>query len=255
MHQSTEIPKTQMELLAAFNLLEVIHREFDRAAGELESHLAVPLCVRCGHCCQRMTPISWNIEGQFALSCVMGNGSLAKIADCCESWLLDRQPGISTYGLPSGRIGQDTYQNRLVAEIDKLINSRCPLLAEDNTCLMYQSRSISCRAYGVTRQSGKDCSRPYGTGETDGTRAYWGGCGATDLQNQLTVYLRSLRRPEWKISWFLPTLMMYLIRPGKFKSYTESNKIASAKLVIGKVSPSIIWQNQLQELWRRNKKS
>jgi len=103
------IPKSQLELLGAFNLLEIVHREFGRAASELESHLAVPLCVKCGHCCARMTPIAWNIEGQFCLSCVMGNGSLAKIADCCESWLLDRHKGVATYGLPSGQINRETY--------------------------------------------------------------------------------------------------------------------------------------------------
>lgn len=240
----------RLELLQAYSELEKIHRAFDGAALELMTARAAPLCVeKCGKCCYCVH--AWGVEGQYVLSVIAGNGSLTRIMGCCEAWLLDRHSGVTTYGLKPGRVPQGEWQNKLGDEVAALMRSPCPLLDSDKRCTIYDSRPITCLAYGTTRMAGRECPRPLGVGESETVRAYYSGPGSMALRNRVTRLIAGLRT-QWASSWFLPTLLYSMGKPGNFKALIEDSKIASVKLLVGGVSPDIIWQEQLERVWSRS---
>jgi len=238
-----------LELLQAYKKLEAIHKSFDGAAQELEMVRAAPLCIEdCGLCCQKNTPVTWGIEGQYLLSVIAGNGSLSSIMSRCEAWCLDRHRGANSYGLKPGRVPQKEWEEKLRDEVSALIASSCPMLDSDRRCAIYQARPIGCRAYGVSRVPGRECRRPIGVGESETMRAYYSGPGGIALRNRVKRFIADLRAP-WASSWFLPTLLLSLGMPGKFKAIVDDGRVASAKLVVGRITPNIIWQDELSNIW------
>ena len=235
-----------LELIKAFTKLGELHKAFNGAAQELEQARAAPLCLEeCGKCCH--LPYAWDIEGRYILSTILGDGHLSRIESLCEGWLLDRPRQLTLYNLYPGRI--ENYAIR--EEIAWLMQSPCPFLDNSNKrCIIYNSRPISCRAYGVTRMPSKECPRPMGIGESESRKAYFGGEGGMKLQARVAKFIQGLASP-WNKSWALPALLYSLINPVKFNLYAKDKKVASAKLAVGWLSPAILWQSQLNELWRK----
>jgi len=239
-------PTTMLEMVKAFRGLMAIHSAFGGAARELEVSRAVPLCIEhCGWCCERSTPVVWAIEAHNIVSCALGNGHLSEIRSRCEGWLLDSVPGVKIYGLPSGRV-QDIEALR--PEIEIVQRTACPFLDGDKRCIIHKDKPILCMAYGVTRVPGRQCRRPMGMGESESVRAFFGGQGAVTIKDGIGKYLSGLR-PEWTPSWFLPTILFMLTDEKKYKAIVDDGKVASAKLIVGRASPNIIFQEQLQVLW------
>ena len=243
--QAVRSPDFLLEEVKAYNRLERIHGAFEVAARGLEQSRAATLCVEdCGACCELNTPHIREIEGRYIRSVIFGNGSLSRLMSICEGWLLDRPPQLVSYDLPSGGMSQDNWR-KLRPEVIWLLRSPCPLLDDTKRCILYSARPLSCRAYGVTRLAGPECRRPQGANESGKVRAYYGGPGAERIQRYFTSFL-SMLPPEWRRSWFLPTFLYALIMPGKFDTYSKDGKIASAKLIVGKNSPSLLWYEEQQ---------
>ena len=237
--------------VAAYRRLEQIHQAFEGAALELERVRVAPLCVpNCGKCCQRMTPYIWDIEGRHIRGSIMGNGHLSRIMDIAEAWSLDKIKGVHSYGVPAGKVSPQAWAS-LQLEVQAVMNSSCPFLDEEKRCSIYGSRPISCRAYGVTRIPGQDCLRPLGQGEDQSRRAFYTGPGGIKLRQKVDAFIIGLEQPGWRVSWFMPTLLLLLGRPAKYKTLVDNNQIAAAKLMISPVSPSLLWQGQLEEIWTR----
>lgn len=230
----------------AYGRLERIHAGFEGAARELEGARAAPLCIRCGRCCSTNTVHAWQIEGQFVRSTIAGNGSLARIQECCRAWLLDSIAGVTTYGTPPGGHVGEARWSKFREELNALMRSPCPFYA-DKACSLYRARPVSCRAYGVTRMTSPDCGRPIGIGETQYRRAWWGGEGGLALQAGLQSFLASLPA-TWRQSWFLPTLLYQLLAPRDFAALVDSGRVATAKLLVAAYSPSVIWQSQVDRM-------
>lgn len=240
-----------LQEVAAYHRLEQVHLAFERAAQELERARAASLCIpNCGKCCERMTPYIWDIEGRYIRGSIMGNGHLGRNMDMAEAWLLNKVKGVHSYGTPAGKMSPEAFAS-LRPEVQAVMNSPCAFLDEEKRCVLYSSRPISCRAYGVTRLTDRDCPRPLGAGEDPLRRAYFTGPGGLKLRQRVNSFVTGLEQPTWRVSWFLPTLLYLLCRPEKYKALVDNNQIAAAKLVISPASPSLLWQEQLEELWTR----
>lgn len=241
--------------VAAYRRLEQVHLAFEKAAQELERARAASLCIpNCGKCCQRMTPYIWDIEGRYIRGSIMGNGHMGHNMDMAETWLLDKIKGVNSYGTPAGKMSPETWTS-LQKEVHIVMNSPCPFLDEEKRCVLYSSRPISCRGFGVTRLPGADCLRPLGIGEGPLRRAYYTGPGGLKLRQKVNDLVASLEQPIWRVNWFMPTLLYLLCRPDKYKILVDNNQIAAAKLVISPASPSILWQEQLEAIWTRAAKT
>lgn len=231
-------------LLQAFQGLEAAYSAFHEAALAVSEARVAPICVEnCGKCCEINTPYLWDIEAKHILGFTLGDGSLGKTLDRCQSWLLDRHKGLTLYGTRSdtrtveGRV-------RILKETVVAAATPCPFLNTEKRCDIHDCRPLACRAYGVTRlPSQEECKAPLGHLETVATRAHHDGAG---LKAMVSQFLQTLD-PEWRASYFLPTDLVRLARPLNFKSYVE--RIATAKMVAFPVSPAVIWQDQLEQEW------
>ncbi len=238
-----------LELVEAYRSLELIHLEIDGAAKELETFLAAPLCLEdssCGLCCGQLTPIVWSIEATYIISCLLGTDSqsLYSIINRADGWLLEHHKGAPTYGNPKNACTESAFKG-LRDEIISLATGQCPFL-ESKSCLIYRSRPIFCRTYGLTRLPLKECKRKLGIGETENKRAVY--TNTYKLQHMVHNLVQPLGQ-EFKSARFLPTAIIGAYSEERLSGYIMDNKIASAKALNGFLSPSIIWQSQIHETW------
>lgn len=241
-------------LIDSFTRLERIHRHFDDAAKELEAARCAAVCVEgCGLCCQENTPFVWGLEARHMMSYLLGNGGLEQAMQAAEAWLLDKVQGVTSYGAgTSPRPLAQNEWNGLRGEVTAAIRAPCPFLLDDKQCAIHQFRPIACRAYGVTRLPSPKCMRRLGVTEDARRMMYYGGPGAEQLQREVRDLL-AVAPAEWRPSMFLPTVLLSLGKPDRFKTLLDNNQIASAKLVAGvSVSPNVLWQSQLEVLWRES---
>jgi|GEM_PF-2155927 len=237
-------------MLRPLRALEATCRAWDAAERELVQAIGVPICVGCGQCCATTTPLAWDVEAQFIVSWLMGHpGGTTKILSRCEGWLLDRDPGLTVYGL-KGAVTREEMQ-RLVPEMQRLLQaSPCPML-EDRRCLIYEARPLVCRAYGVTRMASRLCTRPLSKLESGDVRAHIGPLSplGVKLRQMLVETLKGAAAVGWINSRFLATSLFAALRPDILNGYVDDNRIASAKLVLAPYNPAILFQDQLNAVW------
>jgi len=236
--------------------LQATHQAFAVAERELVASLGVPICIAgCGKCCEITTPMSWAIEAEFAVSWLLGQGTqISSALSICEGWLLDHDPRLATYGM-YGNLSPDQW-GRLRGEVDALLGEMpCPLLAEDKTCLIHGARPLACRAYGVTHLPARWCPRPLSRYETDEARAHIGEQSPVGQKIRQMVEMTAGASSGFLISpggvRFLPTALFAMLRPDRLNALVADGLIASAKLVSLQQNPAILFQSQLDEVWRK----
>lgn len=235
-------------LLNAYSALETIRDAFAESEAGLEKVRIVPACVpNCGACCQISTPVCWAIEAEMVLSMSIGP-RFGLLMDACEGWLLERHAGLGIYSPEVGR-GQEQDKSLIATLNEEWLTAThltCPFLQEDKRCGIYSSRPIVCQAYGITRVPSGECPRPLAANETRERQQYV--AGVQQLQAYIRDFILGLK-PEWRISWFLPTILFALGRPEKFRAYVTAGQVASAKLRTWPVYPLPIWQEQIDKLY------
>ncbi len=234
-----------LALVQAYSGLEKVYAGFEGAALEVIAAKAAPICVDgCGVCCEINTPYCWDIEASYIISNLLSEGKLAWALNACQSWLLDRDGGLTLYG-PRADMVSIEGRTRAIAEARLAARRPCPFLS-DKRCAIHQVRPLVCRAYGVTRlPSQTDCRAPLGRGENLSRRAHHNGNG---LKKAVAEYLRGLR-PDQRAGYFLPTAILRQASPTMFARLQD--RFATGKMVAMAVSPAAIWQDQLEEQWGR----
>ena len=245
-------PRAAEESLRPLVGLEATYRAFDAATKELERTIGVPVCIPgCGKCCAVTVPAIWRVEAQFLASWLLGQEArLNQVLSICEGWLLGRHPFLTMGGL-QGNLSSEQW-DRLRPEVDKLMmESPCPFLLEDKACMVHGGRALTCRAYGATRLPARFCPRPLSRMENLEVRAHIG--DDTPLGGKLRRMVEEVvRRGAGKTGVrFLPTAVYELFRPSKLNGYANDGLIASAKLVTMQRNPAILFQRELNEVWRR----
>jgi len=237
-------------MVASFSLLDKIFAGFEGAARDLQAAIGVPICIsNCGKCCEVNVPLVRDIEAKYAVSWILGNGLVDKVAERCEGWLLDRMSALTSYGIKPGAIPEGLLPG-LREEWDYVAHrTPCPMLLEDKSCLIYGARPMVCRAAGVTTAMPVGCPRPLGYGESLTSFARAGGPGVEEIKRNVSELLRTAENQTWLISSFLPTALYMSLRPQKFAAYIEDSKIATAKIMQTFHNLGILWQDQLNEVW------
>jgi len=235
-----------LALVRAYTGLEAVYAGFEGAARALEAVRAAPICVdNCGRCCEINTPYCWDIEASYIISHLLSEGKLAWALDACQSWLLDRDGGLTLYGPRADTVSIEG-RTRVIAEARIAARRPCPFLNSEKRCAIHEVRPLVCRAYGVTRlPSQSDCLAPLGRGENLSRRAHHDGNG---LKEAVAEYLRQLR-PDQRAGYFLPTAILRQASQTRFALLQD--RFATGKMVAMAVSPAAIWQDQLNEQWGR----
>lgn len=236
-------------MIQAFYQLRHIHKEFARAASALEAGIGRPGCIpSCGICCQQNTPFWMTIEGIHAISVLTGNHAVGKMVSIAEGWLLEHHKPATLYeGMPIGMAS-----TKLREEWQAVMRSQCPFLDAQMLCLIHEVRPLTCRAYGVTRdtvnQEGVDfCPRPVGQGETVNQKLVVEGSPIRAMTNTFRAECVA-KNKAWIVSGFVPTVLFRVAQPDKFKKYVLDNQIASAKLVGVEYETTLMWQPQIVAL-------
>jgi len=242
--------KPPIELVAAYKELQVIHNIYAEMATCIEQVIGRPICISCGRCCESTGATMWILEGKYASSWLVGQGPVLvkEVLDRCEGWLLEKDPaltireGLTHFTPNSGKLA------KLLDEINYImLRTKCPFLTSDKRCLIYEARPLICRAFGVTRLAHPRCLRPPGLGETSDSRIHIGPDGIKELKKRIEA-LRS-REPFFGLVGFAPTIIFSNLKPHTFANYLSDNKIPTAKLYYSPYDPSILWQEQLSEVW------
>ena len=233
-------------MIEALASLSRIHRDMDAAVVALETQLGVPICIpNCGKCCE--TVLAHRIEADFAISAVIGEGKFYEMVSRCEGWLLERHKEAQIYeGPPVGVV-----QAKIAEEWHKLVNLPCLFLEGDKSCPIYGGRPLVCRAFGVTHAPGPTpdfCPRPLGVGESRLRRGYM---DSQQLQQEVKTLLAELPDKEWATSGWLPAIIYREACPDKYKALVADNKVASAKLIGVTQDYGLLWQEQMEAMWRR----
>ncbi len=226
-------------MIEAFMGLHLIQKAFDQAALDLQDQLGVSLCRNCGECCEHNTPVWMAIEALNAVSVLAGRPVYRQAVSAAEGWLLDRGRLTVFEGVPIG-----APSSRLIDELHLITNGPCPFRSNGG-CLIYEARPLTCRAFGVTRESANYCRRPFGKGETVTYRRWI----SDPCLRQAVDYYKAVigkRNPSWLQHGQVPTLLYRAAREPKFRTLIKDNRIASAKLCSdGNVDLSLMWQPQV----------
>ena len=234
-----------VEVLAS---LSQLHRVIDAESLALEAQLGVPICIpNCGRCCE--TVLAHRIEADFAISAVIGEGEFHEMVSRCEGWLLERHKVAQIYeGPPVGIV-----QAQIAEEWHKLVHIPCIFLESDKSCLIYGGRPLVCRAFGVTHAPGPTadfCPRPLGVGENQRCRGYMDN---QKLEQVVKTFLAGLADKEWATSGWLPAIIYREACPDKYKALVADNKVASAKIIGVTQEYGLLWQDQLEAIWQRQR--
>jgi len=231
-------------MIAAFGVIRQLQEVFALAAEDIEQTIGVPTCIpNCGICCQHNIPPAMTIEAINIVSHTMGNTTYNQVIDRCEDWLLQKHSFATIYkGKPHGLCSPELTQ-----EWQAVNSSRCPLLTDDQKCLIHSSRPFVCRAYGITRDAADICPRPLGRGEGYNRRAVVPADGLRHMLRESRDHWKK-ENPAWIISGCVPTMIYRCAKPDKFNAMAEDNKIASAKLVGVEYETNLMWQPQMVSL-------
>lgn len=232
-------------MVEALASLSQIYKAIDAESLALERHLGVPICTpSCGKCCE--TVLAHRIEADFAISAVIGEGKFHEMVSRCEGWLLERHKEAQIYeGPPVGVV-----QARIAEEWRNLVHMPCLFLESDKSCLIYGGRPLVCRAFGVTHTPGPTpdfCPRPLGVGEDQRRRGY---IDNQQLEQLVKALLDELSDKEWAVSGWLPAIIYREACPEKYKALVADNKVASAKLIGITKEYGLLWQEQMEAMWR-----
>lgn len=225
-----------------------IYKVFGLMALDLSSDLMVPLCVEnCGKCCDITVPPAHRIEGIYAISVLLGEGTREKILSITEGWLLETHSQSPTYeGVYRGVLTE-----KLVDEYYAIASTRCPYMTADKKCMIYDGRGMVCRAFGVTNIPGPGpefCPRPLGKGETAWSRGH---IQNVPFNKQVMEYFSKLER-DMVISGLLPSIIYKYLEPEKYDGYAHDNKIATAKLLGFPFQyTGLIFQEQREEQYKQ----
>ncbi len=233
-------------MIDAFKQLRKLYREFESARDALEKGIGVPICVpHCGsNCCEHNLPMFRTIEGINAVSVAIGQANIKQVADIAEGWLLERHSVTTIYEGES----HGWASEKLLAEWRALSRSQCPFLDAEKRCMIYLSRPLVCRAYGVTRlPEVRLCPRRLGRGELPERMMVVDG---SPIRNRLSSYVKEWgeKNKAWLVSGFVPTVIYRAARPEKYKAFILDNRIASAKIIGTEYDVNLMWQPQVDAL-------
>jgi len=231
-------------MIEAFLELKEIHVAFDAAEAVLEEDIGHSICLpNCGKCCEHNVPVWTTIEAIHAVSTLTGMGKLTRFTSLAEGWLLERHNFVTLYeGMPVGLASP-----RLRDEWIATTRSQCPFMQEDKRCGIYDARPLTCRSWGVTRDSAGECPRPLGRGETITSRHY---IPAPKIREAVDLWRArcKAKNPAWIISGLAPTVFYRAAKPEAFKTLIKDNRIASAKIIGTEYETSLMWQPQIDAL-------
>ena len=232
--------------VALFAGLKELHGIYTTGERELRKWLGTPICIGCGGCCSVNTVQIRHIEAAYGVSALLSEGRLSQAVKIAEGWLTERDSHATLYeGMPSGSV-----TGKLKEEYDILVKSQCPFLdSQTKRCLVYEARPLTCRAYGIFRQQPVWCPRPLSKLETPENRAVIWGEGAQKFKEVIDEFIKRLP-PGYGVSGLMPTMLLRAAKPDRYHALIYDNKIASAKLVGRDISPELIWQDQLEDLFR-----
>ena len=111
------------------HLYDVINETVEKIVTEYRAEVR---CHKgCADCCHAMFDISL-------------------IEACYLAEQLQKAPQVREHCLPQARTAQEQFQQLRHTDTDPATaRIRCPLLAEDDSCQVYQARPINCRTYGT----------------------------------------------------------------------------------------------------------
>ena len=202
----------------AVDLLEQIHKDMDFLEVNLRYLLDGPLCVPdCGGCCQQSFLIP-TISAQYIVL------NIKKQPEPKQRLLTERLERWVRYDLPGVRLrfSSDGQNEKAIRNEEYSIASRlwCPFLGDDKRCLIYPWRDINCRAWGVTRPSGKICRRPISGVEDDKTRLCISEKDArlTGIRYQIAMLIGLLNayQPSLLQKGWMPALIYKALEPEKW---------------------------------------
>jgi Fe-S-cluster containining protein len=231
-------------MIEAFNQLRQLHKVFDLAEEMLEEDIGKPVCISsCGLCCQHNTPHWMTIEAIHAISVLTGTGRYTKAMSLAEGWLLEEHQQAKTYeGMPIGWASP-----RVREEFNTLSLAQCPFLDATMRCSIHDVRPLTCRAWGVTRDSNGTCPRAPGKGETLTQRRYI----QAPVFRQIVENWREKckkKNPTWVTAGLVPTLLFRAGNEKKFRELVKDNKIASAKIIGVDFETTLMWQPQVNAI-------
>jgi len=228
--------------------LNRIADHFDTAQKELESELGVSICIPdCGKCCKSNCITTKPIEAAWVADWVRKQKPAVrdKVVKACENWLLDTKGFQVFKGMNGKFLSEETDQ--IQGEMSWLVyRGICPLLDEDNSCMIHPVRPIVCRAWGVTRNVPSWCPRPLGKYEEGDYRAYLNNT-TTDKAKEAIEDLKGQLDPIFGDNHtFLATALYAELEPHRFLHYAYHNFIPTVKMA-RMSGGSLLWQEQVNE--------
>jgi Fe-S-cluster containining protein len=161
------------------------------------------------------------IEGINLVSVSMWDkAKIARLVQTSEEWLLEPHNNKIYNGVPFG-----PQSGEIMNEWYNTARSQCPFLLPTMDCMIHKDRPLTCRAYGVFRDSAEFCPRPLGKGESESRHAV---INSNQIQPLVEEFFNDCRKrqPVWAIRSYIPTVIFRAASPKKFKEYIEDNKIS-----------------------------
>lgn len=231
------IPDPLRSLLRLQKQLREVWEAIDEGKRAVERDTGRPICVAdCGLCCQRMTPAVTKLEAEYIASNLPKLGNFDEVQSRVLDWLTAEDARIDHHNVPEGVTLTPHEANQVRQGISLVERSRCPLLSDQNRCLIYEFRPLVCRAYGIT---GVDewCPRPLSSHEFPKMRSLVR--AHTPLGQQLSRLMDRLRqqmveylREDLLTLSHLPMFLAWFIAQDKVQSLRSSGKIPQARAAI-----------------------
>jgi len=224
-------------MIEALKKLKMAYALIDKSQFEFQKLTGLPVCVKCGSCCNVTSVRVSGIEAAYTAYWLKFQSSnlREKVLFSCEEWATRVDTNLQVYG----QSNEPQQQDRLSMEVAYLLmESSCPLLNERRRCDIYQARPIICRLFGLTRKTGNMCRRERPNIYMNGVR-----------KNRIKEALLSIPYGDFDYSkdvGFLPVLLFRELEPTLFQSYADADKIPAAK-VVPQVDTNFYWQDQMDE--------
>jgi Fe-S-cluster containining protein len=235
-----------LRLSQYWSKLEVIHVAYGLAQQEVETAIGVPICQPdCGRCCAENSISCYGFEAEYVGSCLIGAGLLKEGLDRARAWLTE--PGQWTYG---SKLNLEKLKE-LVPELRRASLSPCCFLMDDKKCMIWNSRPMVCRAYGVTRMPGPICPRRLGIGEDFLHRVTWDpDHPKVPVRPLFNSLIGMVREPNYLRQAFLPMMLFQRFRADELAGLAYDGKIPLVKLHVGwGEGISMLWQEQVERDW------
>ncbi len=221
-------------LQQAIGLLEQIHKDLDYLEVNLSYLLGGSLCASgCGTCCMQSFVIPGISAQYMAIQIEKQSDAKQKlITERLERWLLYELPGVRFKFSVDGQ-AEINMRDQEYTETSRLW---CPLLDDQKKCSIYPWRDITCRAWGITRPSGKFCPRPLGEGETDELRMHVDGESVKPVLYQIAMLtgLLSEHEPSLLQHGWMPAMLYMMLEPQKWREIqTRVQQIKTGALKTG----------------------